>query len=276
MNNTIGVLITYYQGLDLIAKFREAQEMEMASCQLCIWDESLYSEENALAVKAALDETGFKISTLWAGWDGPCEWNVTYGPSTIGLVPEAYRYARVKALLAASRFAEIIGVSNIATHVGFLPSDPKDPKFVGTIGALRYVCRAMAKRGQTFLFETGQETPITALRAIEEIGTGNCGINFDTANLILYGNGNSLDALEVFGKYVKDTHIKDGFYPTDAATGRQVQIGEGLANIPAILKKLASLGYEGPMTIEREISGEQQKKDIAAARDMILAWMAEA
>ncbi len=276
MNNTIGVLINYAKGMDLVAKFREAQEMGMASCQLCIWDEALYSDENAEAVKAALAETGFTISTLWAGWNPPREWNAIYGPATIGLVPEAYRESRAKALVVASRFAEIIGVTQIATHVGFLPSDPMDPKFVGTVAALRYVCGEMKRRGQTFLFETGQETPMTIVRAIKAIGTGNLGINFDTANLILYGNGNSLDALEMFGEYVLDTHIKDGFYPTDASRdGREVPAGEGLANIPAIIKKLASLGYRGPMTIEREISGEQQKRDIAATREKLLAWMAE-
>ena len=47
MNNPIGVLINYAKGMDLVAKFREAQEMEMASCQLCIWDESLYTDDNA-------------------------------------------------------------------------------------------------------------------------------------------------------------------------------------------------------------------------------------
>ena len=277
MNNTIGVLINYTKGMNLVAKFREAQEMQLTSCQLCIWDETLYSAENANEVKAALAETGFKVSTLWAGWDLPREWNATYGPSTIGLVPEAYRESRAKALVAASRFAEIIEVPYIATHVGFLPSDPMDPKFTGTVAALRYVCNVMKSRGQTFLFETGQETPMTVVRAIEAIGTGNCGINFDTANLILYGNGNSLDALDMFGQYVLDTHIKDGFYPTSTAgCGKQAPVGEGVANIPAIIKKLASLGYKGPMTIEREIAGDQQKKDIAAARDLILTWMAEA
>ena len=276
MNNTIGVLINYTKGMDLVAKFREAQEMGLGSCQLCIWDEALYRDENALAVKAALEETGFVISTVWAGWDMPREWNAIYGPATIGLVPEAYRESRAKALVAASRFAEIIGVKYIATHVGFLPSDAMDPKFVGTIAALRYVCGEMKKRGQTFLFETGQETPMTVVRAIEAIGTGNCGINFDTANLILYGNGNSLDALEMFGQYVLDTHIKDGFYPTSTATGgKQVPVGEGIANIPAIIKRLHELGYEGPMTIEREISGEQQTRDIAAARDLLIKWMSE-
>lgn len=117
---------------------------------------------------------------------------------------------------------------------------------------------------------------MTIVRAIEAIGIGNCGINFDTANLILYGNGNSLDALDMFGKYVLDTHIKDGNYPTAAnLNGVQMPVGEGRANIPAILRRLHELGYKGPLTIEREISGEQQERDIAAARDLLLKWMEE-
>ena len=276
MKNPIGVLIAYRDNMDLAAEFRKAQEMGLESCQLCIWNEKYYAKEYALACKAALEETGFRITTVWAGWSGPCEWNFTLGPSTIGLVPPAYRAARTEALKMASDFALVIGVPYIATHVGFLPDCPNHPDFIGTVAALRHVCRYMAPRGQKFLFETGQETPMTIVRAIEAIGTSNCGINFDTANLILYGNGNSLDALDMFGQYVLDTHIKDGFYPTDCNfTGRQVPIGEGRANIPAILKKLRELGYEGALTIEREISGEQQKKDIAAAREFLLSHMAE-
>ena len=194
----------------------------------------------------------------------------------MGLVPPAYRAARTEALKKASDFALVIGVPYIATHVGFLPDCPNHPDFIGTVAALTHVCRYMGKRGQKFLFETGQETPMTVVRAIEAIGTGNCGINFDTANLILYGNGNSLDALDMFGQYVLDTHLKDGFYPTDTNyTGRQMPIGEGRANIRAILKRLRELGYKGALTIEREISGEQQQKDIAAARELMLGWMAE-
>lgn len=128
-----------------------------------------------------------------------------------------------------------------------------------------------------FLFETGQETPITMLRTIQAIATDNIGINFDTANLILYGKGNSLDALDVFGKYVMDTHIKDGFYPTEGMSlGREVFAGEGKANIPVVIKKLNELGYTGNFTIEREIYGEQQQKDIAATKELITQWMKDA
>ncbi|MBR7095714.1 MAG: sugar phosphate isomerase/epimerase [Clostridia bacterium] len=275
MTNPIGVLIG--AGGDLLEKFKKAKEMGLDSCQLSIWDENFYCAERAEYVKQALAETDFKISTIWAGWGGPCEWNFKNGPATIGLVPPAYREARAQVLIKASNFAAMLGVTNVATHVGFLPNDPNDPDFVGTVGALTYVCKYMKNRGQTFLFETGQETPMAVVRAIEAIGTGNCGINFDTANLILYGHGNSLDAVGMFGQYVRDTHIKDGFYPTTAmGLGHEVPAGEGLANIPAIIKELRKLGYEGPFTIEREISGEQQQKDIAATREKLLAWMAEA
>ena len=129
----------------------------------------------------------------------------------------------------------------------------------------------MKEKGITFLFETGQETPVTLLRAIEDIGMDNVGINFDTANLVLYGKGNPVDALRVFGKYVRDLHIKDGLYPTDGRhLGKEVAAGEGIADFPTIYKMLKDLGYNGAFTIEREIIGKQQEQDIIRARDMLL------
>ena len=278
MNNELGAFISFKDGENLAERFRQAKDMGFDSCQLSIWKEKYYCEENALKVKAALEETGFKISTLWAGWDGPREWNYVYGPTTIGLVPPAYRDARANALIKASDFAEIVGIKNIATHVGFIPIDMKHPDFVGTAAALRHVVRYMATKGQVFLFETGQETPNTIVNMIDTIGLANLGINFDTANLILYGTGNSVDAVDIFGKYIRDTHIKDGFYPTEVGKcGEQVRVGEGRANVPLIIKKLRAIGYTGPFTIEREHVGEgEQQKDIALTRELLIKWMAEA
>ena len=277
MNNSIGVLIPYRKNTDIEAEFKKAIDMQINSCQINIWDESIYTDETAAAINAAIEKTGMKITTLWAGWAGPCEWNFIYGPSTIGLVPAAYRDQRVKALKAASDFAEKINVKMIATHVGFIPENPDNPDYAGTVGALRNVCRYLKAKGQYFLFETGQETPVTMLRTIQAIELDNVGINFDTANLILYGKANTLDALDVFGQYVMDTHIKDGSYPTDGMRlGKEVAAGQGKANLPAVVKKLGELGYTGAFTIEREISGEQQIKDIEMARDLLKEWMANA
>ena len=267
-----GTTVIYRKNTDILAKFKRVQEMGIETCQLDMWQSEMFDDEHAKEVLDAIAETGVEVTGLWAGWDGPCEWNFIAGPVTIGLVPAAYRYARLNTLKKASLFAEKIGVNQVITHVGFLPNSPADPDYIGTIGALKNLCQFMKARGQYFLFETGQETPVTLLRAIQDIGTGNVGINLDTGNLILYGMGNPLDALDVFGQYVMNTHMKDGFYPTDGRSlGKQAPLGEGKANIPAIVRKLEEIGYTGPFTIEREISDEdQQRKDILLAKEIIL------
>ena len=108
------------------------------------------------------------------------------------------------------------------------------------------------------------------LRCFEKVGTDNLGINLDTANLILYGKANPVDALEVFGKYVRNLHAKDGFYPTNGhSLGREVRLGDGKVDFKALFKKLKELQYDGYVTIEREIWNEQQQPDIIHARDYL-------
>ena len=121
-----------------------------------------------------------------------------------------------------------------------------------------------------FWFETGQETPITLLRTIEDVGTGNMGINLDPANLLMYGKANPVDALDVFGKYVTGVHAKDGEYPTNGRDlGVEMPLGEGRVNFQVLIPKLKALGYTGALTIEREISGPQQNEDIRRAMELL-------
>ena len=121
--------------------------------------------------------------------------------------------------------------------------------------------------GQMFLYETGQETPITLLRTIREVGLDNQGVNLDTANLILYGKGNPIDALDVIGPLVRGLHAKDGLYPTDPhKLGEEVPIGQGKVNFPRLIERLRELNYRGAITIEREIEGDQQIEDVRKAK----------
>ncbi len=277
MNNQVGVKVSYYYGVNLIEKFQKCTDMGIFSCQLDIWDVNIFRDDAQLEIiKSAMQSTDVTVSALWAGYSGPIEWNFSAGPVTIGLVPPAYRFTRLNELKSASDFAKKLGIDKVVTHVGFLPENPTDPEYDGTVAVLRNLCRYMKQNGQYFLFETGQETPITLLRTIEEIGLDNVGINLDTANPILYGRGNPIDALDVFGKYVMDTHIKDGFFPTTGMfLGKECRAGDGKANIPAVIVKLITeFGYEGPFTIEREISGEQQVVDIIHAKKLIEDAMA--
>jgi sugar phosphate isomerase/epimerase len=164
----------------------------------------------------------------------------------------------------------------MATHVGFIPENPNDPNFAGVVAALTYVGKYCLDRGLHFLFETGQETPTTLLRTIEEIGLPNMGVNLDPANLLLYGRGNPVDALDVFGKYVRGVHAKDGLYPTSGRfLGEETPLGEGKVNFPLLLRRLQAVGYTGALTIEREISGPQQKLDIASGKQFLESILQE-
>ena len=126
------------------------------------------------------------------------------------------------------------------------------------------VCEA---NQQYFLFETGQETPITLMRMLHDIGSEYLGINLDPANLLLYGKANPVDAVDIFGKKIRGVQGKDGLYPTcPGELGQETKIGDGRVNYPEFLKKLIRLGYQGDITIEREISGEEQIRDILFAK----------
>jgi len=121
--------------------------------------------------------------------------------------------------------------------------------------------------GQSFRYETGQETPITLVRAIQDVGVENQGINFDLANLIMYGKANPVDAIEILGPYIQGIHAKDGNWPTNPRTlGEEVPIGKGKVDFRRIIVRLKELNYRGAVTIEREISGPQQLEDVRAAK----------
>ena len=261
--NKLGVLFKLRADSDIFEEMKKVRDIGCDCCQLTVWEMELYNDEMAEKVVAAAKEYDVEISTLWAGWSGPRAWNFTEGPMILGIVPPAYRMQRIADLIKGVEFAAKLGVSRVATHVGFLPENMNDPQYFDILAALRQIVKECAKYNINFLFETGQETPTTLVRFIEAIGMDNVGINMDTANLLLYGKANPADAITMFGKYVMDTHIKDGFYPTDGLKlGREVKVGEGLANIPEVIRRLKELNYEGNYIIEREIKGEQQQKDI--------------
>jgi sugar phosphate isomerase/epimerase len=193
----------------------------------------------------------------------PLVWNFLQGPSTIGLVPPKTRAARIDALKQASDFAKSIGVSQVQTHCGFIPEDPGDALYPGTVEAIRTVAQHCQGNGQYFLMETGQETPTAMSRMIRDVKMPNLAVGLDTANLILYGKANPVDAVDILGPHVRSVHAKDGKWPTDPSElGQEVLIGKGLVDFKTVFTKLHRLGYQGAITIERETSGPQQVEDV--------------
>lgn len=240
------------------------------SCQLVSWNPKIWTDENALILKQLLAQYEIEVSAFWCGWEGPSDWNFYEGQLTLGLVPVDYRYARVKNLCDGADFAHKLGITDVATHMGFIPENPYDPNFPGFCRAVRIVAEHLKKNNQYLLFETGQETPVTMLRCFEAVGCDNLAVNLDTANLILYGKANPVDALEVFGKYVRNLHAKDGCWPVNGHDlGMETDIGQGKVDFPGVFRKLHALGFDSWVTIEREIDGDQQIADILSARDYL-------
>ncbi len=250
---------------------REVHDLGLDNCQLKCWNSAYLTDELAAETKAAAEEYGVTITGFWVGWDGGfSRWNFTEGYATLGIVPTAYRAERVAMLLKGAAFAKKIGVTDIITHAGFLPENPASTEYHEIVTTLRHIARALLKNEQYFLFETGQETPVTLLRVIEEVGTGNLGINLDPANLLMYGKANAVDSVKVFGKYVRGVHGKDGEYPTDPMfLGKEKPLGQGSVDFPRLIEALKACGYDGAITIEREISGEEQIRDILMAKEFL-------
>lgn len=263
----IGVCI----GIDDLADFEkqiaEFPKEGFTTCQLLAWNPKIRTPENAEKIKKLLAEYNVTPSAYWAGWEGPGVWDFYDGPKTLGLVPPEYREMRVKNLCDGADFAKLLGIQDVITHMGFIPENPNDPEFMPFCDAVRTVAEHLKKNDQYLLFEAGQETPTTMLRCFEVVGTDNLGVNLDTANVILYGKANPVDALDVFGDKVRNLHAKDGRYPTDGRNlGEETRIGDGKVDFRALIQKLHDIGYDSHITIEREINGEKQIEDIRYAK----------
>jgi sugar phosphate isomerase/epimerase len=246
------------------------RQLGFPTCQVSIADPSRFDDAIASRLHEAAARLEIEVTTIWTHCRRGQVWNFVDGPTTIGLVPSAGRPEALERLKRGADFAKRAGVASVTTHVGFIPENPGDPQYGGVVEAVRQIAQYCHQLGLGFWFETGQETPTTLLRTIEDVGTGNLGVNLDPANLLMYGKANSLDALDVIGRYVRGVHAKDGEYPTNGrALGMERAIGEGRVNFPALIAKLKALGYDGAITIEREVSGPAQLEGIEQARRIL-------
>lgn len=258
----LGLLISPYGAPE--ATIKRVHDMGFTNCFLSLDGYiNKFTPDAAKEIGDLLSRYDLVATTVEVVGPGRLEWNFLEGPSTIGLVPLKSRDARIDALRQASDFGKLLGIDQVQTHCGFIPEDPADALYPGTVEAIRTVAEHCKGNDQYFLMETGQETPTTMSRAIRDVNMSNLAVGLDTANLILYGKANPVDAVDIIGKHVRSVHAKDGKWPTDPSKlGEEVLIGRGLVDFKAVFTKLHELGYAGAITIERETSGPQQIEDV--------------
>jgi len=239
-------------------------DLGLPTCQVYVED---FAPGAGPRLLQALAQHHIEATSVVVGGPGREVWDFYEGPLTIGVVPRETRAARIARMKQGSDFAKACGIPAVQSHAGFIPENPNDPVYKETVAAMREVVEYCRRNGQQFRYETGQETPVTLVRALEDVGLDNQGVNFDLANLILYGKANPVDAIEILAPYIQGIHAKDGLWPTNPrALGKEVPIGQGKVDFPRIIARLKQLNYQGAVTIEREISGPRQIDDVRAAK----------
>jgi L-ribulose-5-phosphate 3-epimerase len=260
----LGTVAKVLAGGTAEATIKRVHDLGFPTCQIFFEHLSL---EQVNPLLEALKKYEVEVTAVSEHNPGKRIFDFYHGPLTIGIIPPDLRSARVEALKRAADFARACGVAAIHTHLGFIPEDPNDPIYPGAIGAIKEVAQHCKEQGCILLCETGEETPITMLRMIQDVGTGNVFVNLDTANLILYGKGNPVDAMDVFGHLVRGMHAKDGLFPTDPhKLGDEVPIGKGRVDFPVLFRRLREVNYTSAITIEREIEGPEQARDILQSK----------
>jgi sugar phosphate isomerase/epimerase len=254
-------------GNDPDAAMAKVHELGLPTCQVYVTE---FTPGLVGGLGKALGKYGIEATSIVVGGPGNEVWDFYEGPLTIGLVPRDTRAARIAHIKKASDLAKECGVAAVQTHCGFIPENPNEVLYKETVSAMREVAEYCKRNGQNFRYETGQETPITLVRAIQDVGLDNQGVNFDLANLILYGKANPVDAIEILGPYVQGIHAKDGLWPTNPKDlGEEVAIGKGKVDFPRIITRLKEMKYPGAVTIERETSGAQQMEDVRGAKEYL-------
>jgi sugar phosphate isomerase/epimerase len=227
----------------------------------------------------AFRTAGFQIHTLFGVYEGESYADIETVRKTVGFIPSATRKVREERTLKLVNLAAALKVRGVATHIGCLPEDNQDPDYIAVLAMVRRIADTAARHGITFALETGQESADALLDFLFEVDRENVGVNFDPANMILYGMGDPVEALETVGQNVFTVHCKDGNPPapsTPGSLGHEMPIGKGSVNFKAFLTMLRKIGYEKPLFIERETDDHAARlRDIARGKSYLERVIAE-
>ena len=177
--------------------------------------------------------------------------------NTGGIVPDQFWEKNSEKILQAIELTADLSLELLSFHFGFI--DDSQQKLRERV---LYLADAAQRRNVFLLMETGQETALSLREFLEGLTHPSLAVNFDPANMILYGKGDPISALEILKPWVKHVHIKDARKSSVTDQwGEEVPWGEGDFDNEVFLKSLSRIDYKGALAIERE-AGSQRSGDI--------------
>ncbi len=269
----IGVFTSVDQGLGV--RLDVAEELGVPTVQLHAPSAEKRNRQHADEILSRCGSAGMTVTAVFGGFTGESYADIATTARTVGLVPRETRAERVAIFKDVSDFTAMLGCDTVAMHLGFITEDRNSDDYKDLIEVTRDILDHVRGNGQNMHLETGQETADHLLQFISDVERDNLFINFDPANMILYGTGEPIDALKQLGHLVRSVHCKDARWaPEDKwgiEWGQEVPLGEGDVGIETYLRTLNEIGYTGPLTIERELPDdpETQKADISRAIQLL-------
>lgn len=264
----IGVFTSVDAGLGV--HLEVAQDLKVPTMHLHAPHPENRSKAAAEAYLQKANAAGILTTVVFSGFAGETYESIRRTAETVGLVPESLRAQRAAEFLSVSDFAKHLGCPVVALHIGFVP--PRNSaSYKDLIQTTQRILDHVKANGQNLHLETGQESADHLLEFIGDVGRDNLFINFDPANMILYGTGNPIEALKKVGHLVRSVHCKDAKWAAESVRGKEwgseTPLGEGDVGMETFIRTLKEIGYTGPLTIEREIPHDpvRQKADIGKA-----------
>jgi len=252
--------IFFWAEPDALATVQTLKKLGVVSGQLAVDGTVELTPAVTAAWKAALAAEDFHVWTVFAAYEGECYNDIPTVEKTVGFIPAATRAAREARTKAVIEFGAALGVKSFGCHVGCIPHDQTNPEFTAMVEMVRRIADFAASHGMTYCLETGQEPAAQLLEFFEVVARPNVKINFDPANMILYGSGEPIEAFRLLAKHVISVHGKDGDWPAAAqALGTERILGTGSVNIPKFMATLKEVGYSGPVCVESGVHGEEQR-----------------
>ncbi len=268
----IGVFTSVDAGLGV--RLDVAHELKLPTVQIHAPHKETRTPAAARDFRARCVTASITVTAVFGGFDGESYADIPTTARTVGLVPRETRAARLAEMTEISDFAKLLACNVVALHIGFVP-DRGSSDYRELISSTRDLLDHVAGNGQNLHLETGQESAAHLLEFIHDVDRDNLFINFDPANMILYGSGEPIAALKQVGHLVRSVHCKDARWAAPEKRGREwgteVALGTGDVGMETYLRTLLELGYDGPLTIEREIphDRERQKTDISQAVNLL-------
>ena len=261
----IGVCSWSLQPKDTAQLVKQVKELGLQHVQLALEPLLFLDDKRKHFELGQLRTAGIKLTAGMLSFPGEDYSSIDAIRRTGGYVPDDKWELRKRMSAQAGVLGTELGLKSITTHVGFVPRKGQ-PGYDKMLNRVREVARDFGGHGMELGMETGQEPAGELLEFLDDLDTPNVFVNFDPANMILYGAGDPMDAIRTLGRHIRHVHVKDGTTSERPGEqwGEEVPFGAGQVGPQRFLAALHRIDYRGPLVIERE-AGNQRMADVRTA-----------